>query len=62
MDNKEFSIENPLVFPGYIEGNYLGNAWGVPTFFGLKKWDCPTKDSYILCAALWGKFPPINTT
>ena len=25
-----------LLFPGYIEGNDLGNAWGVPTLFGLK--------------------------
>ena len=47
------SIENTLLFPGYIEGNDLCNVWGVPTLFGLEVGYCPTKDSYILWAALW---------
>ena len=50
--NNEFSIETPLLYPGYIVGNDLGNAWEVPTLFGLEV-GYPTKDSYILWAALW---------
>ena len=29
-------METTLLYPGYIEGNDLGNAWEVPTLFGLE--------------------------
>ena len=35
-NNNGFFIETPLIYPGYIEGNDLGNAWEVPTLFGLE--------------------------
>ena len=35
-NNNGFSIETPLLYPGYIVGNDLGNAWEVPTLFGLE--------------------------
>ena len=35
-NNNGFSIETPLIYPGYIVGNDLGTAWGVPTLFGLE--------------------------
>ena len=51
-NNNGFSIETPLLYPGYIVGNDLGNAWEVPTLFGLEV-GFSTKDSYILWVALW---------
>ena len=55
-NNNEFSIETPLLYPGYIEGNDLGNAWEVPTLFGLEVGLSHQRQLYIV-GRIVGSFP-----
>ena len=48
MHNKEYSKENSLLYPGYIEGNDLGNEWGVPTLFRLEVGLSHERQQYIV--------------
>ena len=49
-------IETPLLYPGYIEGNDLGNAWEVPTLFGLEVGLSHQRQLYIV-GRIVGSFP-----
>ena len=60
-NNNGFSIETPLLYPGYIEGNDLGNAWEVPTLFGLEV-GLSHQRAAIHCGPHYGKLPSINAT
>ena len=55
-NNNGFSIETPLLYPGYIEGNDLGNAWEVPTLFGLEVGLSHQRQLYIV-GRIVGSFP-----
>ena len=55
-NNNGFSIETPLLYPGYIVGNDLGNAWEVPTLFGLEVGMSHQRQLYIV-GRIVGSFP-----
>ena len=55
-NNNGFSIETPLLYPGYIVGNDLGNAWEVPTLFGLEVGLSHQRQLYIV-GRIVGSFP-----
>ena len=55
-NNNGFSIETPLLYPGYIVGNDLGNAWEVPTLFGLEVGLSHQRQLYIV-GSIVGSFP-----
>ena len=55
-NNNGFSIETPLLYPGYIEGNDLGNAREVPTLFGLEVGLSHQRQLYIV-GRIVGSFP-----
>ena len=60
-NNNGFSIETPLLYPGYIEGNDLGNAWEVPHIIRTRSGIVPPQTA-IYCGPHCGKFPSINAT
>ena len=51
-----FSIETPLLYPRDIVGNDLGNAWEVPTLFGLEVGLSHQRQLYIV-GRIVGSFP-----
>ena len=55
-NNNGFSIETPLLYPGYIVGNDLGNAWEVPTLFRLEVGLSHQRLQYIV-GRIVGSFP-----
>ena len=55
-NNNGFSIETPLLYPGYIVGNDLDNAWEVPTLFGLEVGLSHQRQLYIV-GRIVGSFP-----
>ena len=55
-NNNGFLIETPLLYPGCIEGNDLGNAWEVPTLFGLEVGLSHQRQLYIV-GRIVGSFP-----
>ena len=55
-NNYGILIETPLLYPGYIEGNDLGNAWEVPTSFGLEVGLSHQRQLYIV-GRIVGSFP-----
>ena len=55
-NNNGFSIETPLLYPGYIVGNDIGNAWEVPTLYGLEVGLSHQRQLYIM-GRIVGSFP-----
>ena len=55
-NNNGFSIEIPLLYPLYIVGNDLGNAWEVPTLFELEVGLSHQRQLYIV-GRIVGSFP-----
>ena len=51
-----FFIKTPLIYPGYIVGNDLGNAWEVPTIFGLEVGLSHQRQLYMV-GRIVGSFP-----
>ena len=61
-NNNGFSIETPLFYHGYIEGNDLGNAWELSDHIIRTRSGIVPPKTAIYCGPHCGKLPSINAT